>query len=131
MLGLLLGSQLGSKIIQWNGDNNLNRVVVGLCAAMAFSSALKCIMNFWTLLVARFLFGLFSGASNPIIAKVMTDTIPVKSVQLYGLFQGGGIGVAIFFTSLIESVWLPEATGPKEALMKNTDWRGVYIINII
>lgn len=83
---------------------------------MVIFGGIKCVLNFWTIMVGRLGTGIFSGFTGPIFSKIITDTIPNEKIQFLGLFQNGGIGAGIFFLNLLETLILPDSFEPKEVL---------------
>lgn len=86
--GLLIGSVVSTKLMGYfhSRGKDLRYSLYTVSIVMIISSAIKCIANFWAVSIGRFLFGIAAGCTNPMISKVITETIPNQSVQFYGLF---------------------------------------------
>jgi hypothetical protein len=63
-LGIALGCLAGSKIILMWGDRNLRGLFIIINLLQIFANALKLILNFYPILIGRFIFGFLSGVLN-------------------------------------------------------------------
>ena len=63
-IGVAFGSVLGSKLILMNGNNNIARIFLWFNIIGFFVNGLKLILNTYTILIGRFLYGVCTGVLN-------------------------------------------------------------------
>jgi MFS family permease len=126
LLGLALGSLLGSKLIILNGKRSVKNVVIGLNLVSFFGNALKLHLSFGTILAGRIIVSICSGSLNICYQKIVQETVPNEVLQFYGLTFNSGICFGIFWMGLISALIVPHPEDGIEELQNNESWRLVF-----
>ena len=109
ILGLALGSVYGGVFCAKLGLRRtlLLGQIINLCANILKVS----VLNYYTFLVGKFIFGLSSGALGFALGKCLNETIPLKKVQIYAIANNVGINAGVTICGFV-SIILPLSDSP-------------------
>ena len=122
-MGSITGSKIGPKI-------GIYRMLLAVNGIAIFSNLIKVIETSTTIFVGRFLFAVCAGAANFCMSKAISETVPIKYEQRYGIFVNSGIQTGTFMTSVF-GVFLPRFDSGTEAFKNDQIWRIVWLVPII
>ena len=87
-IGIAAGSILASYISPKVG---IYKMLLAANGIAVFSNLIKVIETSMTIYIGRLLFSMCAGASNFCMSKSISETVPTKYEQRYGIFLNSGI----------------------------------------
>ena len=116
-----MGGIIGPKV-------GIFRLLIAANGIAIFSNLIKVIETSTTIFVGRFMFSVCTGLGNFCMSKAISETVPNKFEQRYGIFYNSGLQFGILLTSIF-GVFLPRIED-KQALKSDQVWRIIWLIPI-
>lgn len=97
-LGMSFGCYFGGALLPKFGSRKI--IIVANIFKLIFN-ILKMVQNTTSLIIARFMIGVFLGITNVTLSRAINDTVPAQNAPQYGAFVNAGFGIGIFFSNLM------------------------------
>jgi len=120
ILGLITGSYAVKPFLDKFSQRSLIRLTLLLSAAAA---VLTMFLNFYQILIGRFLFGFFSGCLVVTSSLFLNNVTPVSKARLFGFSTNFGVVTGIMIC-LVMGFYLPESDTEEAA--ETNYWRVIY-----
>lgn len=129
--GIAVGSMIASKIGPKFGIKKLLLAANGLAI---LSNLVKVIETSTTIYMGRIMFSICTGATSFCIGKAISETVPVKFGQRYGILVNSGIQFGVLLNQAC-GIFLPKLNSQdpdnKEALRNDKNWRVIWLLPVV
>ena len=120
MIGVTVGAISGGELISSGRRRTL--LIANFLAVI--SSVLCVFLNFWSICIGKFLFGICAGIFQVAAPKIINEVVPVYKLKFFGLLTNVYLCLAVTI-AMAMGLGLPKVDQVEE--MKETDlWRYIF-----
>jgi len=117
LFGMIFGSYSGGYLLPRYGSRRLIIMANSVCLVF---NIIKLFEITATIIIARFIFGVFIGIAVVSLTRAINDTVPAQDTKVYGAFLNAGFGIGIFFNNLMGLI-IPLDNGEEGDIQKMKD----------
>ena len=120
MIGAGLGSLMGGLFI----GNGRRRTLVIFNFMIIFSTIFMCILNFWSILIGKLMFGFAAAVVSVAAPKMIDETVPIHKLKIFGLATNVYISLGVTL-AMAMGLWLSKSDDT-EGMKKTQFWRYIF-----
>jgi len=121
ILGILIGSLLGSKLT----EHNRRKVLITSNLIAILATSMTMVFNVFMICAGRLIFGVCCGIFTATGSKMLDETVPVSHIKLFGtatnIFLSAGVT-----TAMCLGIILPDEDDTAALKADEVRWRMVY-----